>query len=153
MENKICNEEVKTEIVKKEFRDNSLLSRQGFSLSTEWCENSKLIGHTYVFVFSHPSYKRILNIRFSPAFKELGDSLDLYIHKEDGHSLDVSEYLRQNGLCSNKNHFRLETYPGDFKTQLKQFMKFLEMSFEKYWKNFLIGTDWVNVPFDWGDYK
>ncbi len=86
------------------------------------------------------------------------EKMGLFFHvrqlMEEGGYFEVSEYFRLIRKLDYRKKFDLNDYPGEtLSDKLSHFFTWLQSVTDEQLINIFKGEDWVDVPFDWGDYK
>jgi hypothetical protein len=74
-----------------------------------------------------------------------------YAHSDDVHSIE--NIFKHEKKEHDASKFFLLNYEGTFERQVEQFCDYIIDLFGKYLREWLSGEKWLDIPFDWGNYK
>lgn len=110
----------------------------------------------YDFVFISEKYNRWLFVRLSDFFKHQNMVIRIneLINKKHT-NIDLSSYFiseLNNKTIKQKLVFKVNS-ENDLKDELEKTFKYIDEQMDVKLKKAVLGELWIDMPFDWGDYK
>lgn len=126
-------------------------------LKTEIQENKKITPHiSYQITFLSNQLERTLVIGLVDYYSHISLTFEIKnLHKGRYYTLTISDYLKKH--CNIKNSRDILSVVlssnSDLDSQLESLLLNLKFKLDKQFFNILEGRDWVDIPFDWDNYK
>ena len=147
-------EKQEAKLVQNKLVNNQFLLDNGFKFQKESFGTSKLTGNNYNFFLENKQVRRSIDISFRPRPQK--NDYYFFAHIENTKNkeyISVDDFLKRNKICTDLSPFTLSNYSGTFEQKVDQFLVFLEKALKEHMYDILMGKKWIQIPFDWGEYK
>ena len=116
-------------------------------------EETKVLGPCIKAELINNRANRNISISYLPGNNQKAEVLIVHISNEKNGTFNVPEYLRHAGVNYEENNFKISTHTTTLRNRIESVLKANISAIRTHLTKIVSGKEWVDIPFDWGDYK